>query len=170
MKSYRSIRSLTSAAFWAAALVPIALKAADSRVQAQAVVLDRAEFPCANCLFGENHYYYCFAVGPQVLVGYQTARVVNWKDDSKNYLTPFYPPWVEWSPPAPTLSISYDDKHIWVSRPERAATRSTFWAPLRGIRGLFGSVSKPVRLKRSSARDVFLNSDRCRPSGTPSFP
>ena len=119
---------------------PVSFGTATDRKQAQAQLLDHAEFLCANCLFGASDYYYCFAVDNKILTGYQRIRVLNWEDKSKNYLTSAIPEWAAWTAPGQTLPISYDDKNIWVTR----------------------SNGKQVKLTQSSMRDIFVNNDRCR--------
>lgn len=108
-------------------------------VQAQAQVLDHAEFLCDNCFFGASDYFFCFAAGDQILVAYQKTPVMNWEDKSKNYLTKVYHAWAPWAAPGTTVPISYDEKHIWVSRAN----------------------GKKVKLHRSPVRDIFSNS-QCR--------
>ena len=114
--------------------------------QAQAQVLDHAEVLCTNCFFGPSKYYYCFAVDNKILVGVQKVPVVNWKDNSKNYLTKYHKRWQPWDAPAQTVPISYDDKYIWVSR---------------------SGGGKELRLTQSSLRGIFTN-DRCRGAGAAS--
>jgi len=127
--------SLAEAAFGA--------KASD-RVEAQAQVLDHAEFLCDNCFFGASDYYFCFAADNAILVAYQSIPVINWEDKSKNYLTKVRHAWTPWTPAgAAAVPISYDDKYIWVSRPN----------------------GKKVKLHRSSLRDIFTNSPQCRQAG-----
>jgi len=168
MNSYLWIRSVIRASACAATLLAAtSLAAAASRVQAQAELLDQAEFRCANCLFGASEHYYCFAAGPLVLVGYQKTPVVNWHDDSKNYLTLLYPRWANWTPPVDTVKISYDDKHIWVDRTEDRQIRRTFWTPLKSIRRLIVGDNKALRLRRRSSPGIFMNNDRCRGSDLP---
>ena len=127
-----------------------ALFAAAERQQAQAQLLDHAEQLCDNCFFGPSYYYYCFAVDNKVLIGYQRTQVLNWEDKSKNYLTRVHPTWKVWDAPGETVPLSYDDKHIWVTRPDS---------------------KKQVKLQRTSSGDIFLNNNQCRdaakPSGSP---
>lgn len=140
--------SFRRALLWTSVCVVVALVAPVSfgadkdkdRQQAQAQLLDHAEFLCDNCFFAPSQYYYCFAAGNQILVGYQSTPVLNWEDKSKNYLSIFRHEWGAWTPPGPAVPISYDAKHIWVSRPD----------------------SKQVKLTRSSKRDIFTNNDQCR--------
>jgi len=141
MTWYSSARSLVrmSVCLAASLALPACFGGAAERQQAQAQLLDRAELPCANCFFGTGDYYYCFAVDNQVLVAYQRTRVLNWTDGSKNYLTKVHHGWTVWTAPGETVPISFDEKHIWVTRPD----------------------GKQVRLTESYSRDIFTN-DRCR--------
>lgn len=118
----------------------ICLGAEADRKQAQAQILDHADITCANCLFGSSKYYYCFAADDKVLVGYQSTRVLNFQDDSKNYLTKVHKGWTTWTAPGQSLPIGYDEKYIWVTRPD----------------------GKQVRLTQTYTHDVFSNDDRCR--------
>ena len=130
--------------------------------QAQAQLLDHAEFLCANCFFGPSDYYYCFAADNKILVGYETTAVLNWRDKSKNYLTKVHHGWAAWTASGQTVPISYDDKHIWISRDGKAVKRD-FWTHARNVAlWPFQSGSKPVRLTQSPVRDIFTNNDRCR--------
>jgi hypothetical protein len=133
------------------------------RQQVQAQLLDHAEFLCANCFFGPSDYYYCFATDNLVLIGYQRTPVLNWEDKSKNYLAPVHRAWAAWTAPGQTVPISYDDKHIWVSRADVKEVRRGVWAHVKLI-GVWVSRenSKQVKLRRSSLRDNFVNNDRCR--------
>jgi hypothetical protein len=118
---------------------PVSFGAAADRHQVQAQVLDHAELLCANCFFGPSDYYYCFAADNKILIGYQRTPVFNWRDKSKNYLTRVHRGWTAWTAPGDTVSISYDDKYIWVTR----------------------SDGKPVKLTQSYSRDIFTSNDRC---------
>jgi len=113
--------------------------AAADRPQVQAQLLDHAEVACANCFFGPSYHYYCFEADNKVLIGYQRTPVLNWQDESKNYLTRVHRGWTVWTPPGQTLPISYDEKYIWVARPE----------------------GKPVKLTQTYSRDVFIGNNRC---------
>jgi hypothetical protein len=141
MKSYRYIRSLIGTSVYVAASLaaPVSFGAAADRHQVQAQLLDNAELLCANCFFGASDYYYCFATDNTVLIGYQRIPVLNWRDKSKNYLTRVHPAWAAWGPPGQTVPISYDDKHIWVTRVD----------------------GKQVKLTQSYSRDIFTSNDRC---------
>ena len=123
----------------AALVVPHVSFAAADRPQVQAQLLDHAEVPCANCLFGPSYHYYCFEADNKILIGYQRTPTLNWQDESKNYLTKVHRGWTVWTPPGQTLPISYDEKHIWVTRPE----------------------GKPVKLTQTYSRDVFSGDNRC---------
>lgn len=114
-------------------------KAAD-RPQVQAQLLDHAEFLCANCFFGPSYYYFCFAADNKILIGYQRTPVLNWRDESKNYLTRVHPQWRPWIAPGQAVPISYDDKHIWVTRAN----------------------GKQVKLIQNYSHDIFTNDGRCR--------
>jgi len=142
MTSYSYIRYLirTSVCVAASLGAPVSFGAAVDRQQVQAQLLDHAELLCANCFFGTSDYYYCFAADNKVLIGYQRTRVLNWRDQSKNYLTRVHRGWTVWTPPGQTMPISYDDKHIWVTR----------------------SDGKQVELTQSYSHDVFTDNDRCR--------
>jgi hypothetical protein len=141
MKWYSSARSVIRMSVCVAASLaaPACFGAAAERQQAQAQLLDHAELPCTNCFFGTSDYYYCFAADNKVLLAYQRTWVINWTDGSKNYLTKVHRGWTVWTAPGQTVPISYDDEHIWVTRPD----------------------GKQVRLIESYSRDIFTN-DRCR--------
>lgn len=159
------IRSAIRTSVWVAAALaaPISFAAQPGRQQATAQLLDHAEFLCANCFFGPSNYYYCLATDNLVLVGYQRTPVLNWQDKSKNYFTGVRPRWAAWTAPGQTVPISYDDKHIWVSRPEGKEAISGFGAHMNAfVAWLTRGNGKQVRLTRSSKRDIFLNNDRCR--------
>jgi hypothetical protein len=165
MNLHSYIRSVIRTPVWVAFLLatPILFAAPADRPQVQAQLLDHAEFLCANCFFGASDYYYCFAADNKILIGYQKTPVLNWEDKSKNYLTGVRPKWAAWSAPGETAPISYDDKHIWVSRPETKQVRQGFWANVKAmaVRVSRGD-SKQVKLTRSSMRDIFTHNDRCR--------
>ena len=165
MRSYSYVRSViwTSVCLAASLAAPVSFGAAADRQQAQAQLLDHAEFLCANCFFGASDYYYCFAADNKVLIGYQKTPVLNWQDKSKNYLTGVHPSWAAWTAPGQTVPISYDDKHIWVSRAEGKQARPDLWAHMKAL-AFWASRgnSKQVKLTRSSMRDIFTNNDRCR--------
>ena len=139
-----SMRPLALAVCLAVSLAEAASGAkASDRLEAQAQVLDHAEFLCDNCFFGASDYYFCFATDHGILVAYQSIPVMNWEDKSKNYLTKVHHAWTPWTSDGATVPISYDDKYIWVSRPN-------------------GKKVQKVKLHRSSLRDIFANSAQCR--------
>ncbi len=140
MKSYPKIRAMVQTCVCVAVLLAAPLAFGADRQQGQAQVLDHAELLCDNCFFGASDYYYCFAVDDKILIGYQRTRVLNWQDKSKNYLTKMHRQWTAWTPPGETVSISYDDKYIWVT-------------PAEG---------KPVKLTQTYSRDIFSGNDQCR--------
>jgi hypothetical protein len=113
------------------------------RQQGQAQLLDHAESLCDNCFFGPSYYYYCFNVDNKVLIGYQRTQVLNWEDKSKNYLTRVHSAWKVWDAPGETVPLSYDDKHIWVTRPN----------------------GKQVKMHRTASGDIFINNSQCRDAG-----
>jgi len=141
MQSFAYIRALvwTAVGLAASLSAPLSFGAAADRQQTQAQLLDHAEMPCANCFFGPSYHYYCFAADNQVLVGYQRTPVINWRNESKNYLTKVHHAWTPWTAPGESVPISFDKKHIWVARPN----------------------GKRVKLTQDYSRDVFINSDRC---------
>jgi len=142
---------------------PVSIGLAADRPQVPAQLLDHAEFLCDNCLFGASDYYYCFAADNKILIGYQRTRVMNWEDKSKNYLTSVNPGWAAWTAPGQTVSISYDDKHIWVSRANEAKVKRDYLAPVKAFATWVTRTSgKQVKLTQSSTRDIFINNDRCR--------
>ena len=166
MSSYFNIRSLIRMSVCVATslVALVSFGAAADRQQAQAQLLDRAEFLCDNCFFGASDYYYCFAADDKILIGYQRTPVLNWQDKSKNYLAPVHPSWAAWSAPGQTVPISYDDKHIWVDRVKQE--KRGFRAHLQAIFFWASRAdSKQVRLTRSSMRDIFTGSDQCRGAG-----
>lgn len=165
MKSYCSIGALlqTWVCLVGSLVVPMSCGAATARQQAQARLLDHAELLCSNCLFGPSSYFYCFAVDNQILIGRQRVPVLNWEDNSKNYLTPVHGSWEAWMAPGQTVPITYDDKHIWVDRAGSKPSKAGFWGGLRGATAwITRADSKQVELLRSSPRDIFTNDQRCR--------
>jgi hypothetical protein len=139
VKLYSCIRSLICVPMCVAALLTAQSSFAADRPQVQAQLLDHAEVTCANCFFGPSNQYYCFEADNKVVIGYQRTRVTNWQDESKNYLTKVHRGWTAWIPPSQALPISYDEKHIWITRPG----------------------GKPVKLTQTYSRDVFTGNNRC---------
>jgi hypothetical protein len=141
---------------------PVSSAAGVDRTQTEAQLLDQAAILCSNCFFGASTYYYCFAANNDVLVGYQKTPVVNWEDKSKNYLTRVHSAWASWTEPSQRIPISYDAKHIWVSREGGNKAGHGFGADLKAVgKWVTRDNNREVRLMRSSERDVFTN-DRCR--------
>ena len=140
MKSHSYFRFLVRKCVCAAVFLAATVSFGADRQQAQAQVLDHAELLCDNCFFGPSDYFYCFSVDDKILIGYQRTSVLNWRDTSKNYLTKVHPGWTVWTPPGQTLPISFDDKYIWVTRPD----------------------GKTVKLTQTYSRDIFTGNDRCR--------
>jgi hypothetical protein len=170
MSSYSHIRSViqTSVSMAVLLLTPVSFSVAADRPQVPAQLLDHAEFLCDNCLFGASDYYYCFAVDNKILIGYQRTRVANWADKSKNYLTSVNPGWAAWTAPGETVPISYDDKHIWITRADRKTGKRDYLAPVKAFATwATRSGGKQVKLTQSSMRDIFLNNDRCRAADGP---
>jgi len=158
------IRTCMCVAAWLAAAVSSG--SAGDRLQAQAQVLDHAEFLCANCFFGASEHYFCFAADNQILVAYQKTPVVNWRDKTRNYLAAIRPSWAPWTAPGQTVPIRYDRKHVWVMRPNAEQSRRGFWAHLKGaaFRASRGD-RQEVRLNQSSMRDIFTHNEACRDTG-----
>src|SRR4051812_5914923 len=100
------------------ALVFNGLAAAPEAPQVQAKVLDHNAFLCSNCFFGPSTYYYCFQADNKILIGYQKTPTLNWKDSASNDLPKVHKNWAEWKPEGETVSLRYDDKNIWVTRPD----------------------------------------------------
>lgn len=144
MKAHLGFRTIVLMSALAASAVS---GAAAERQQAQAQLLDHAEALCDNCFFGPSYYYYCFAADNKVLIGYQRTQVLNWEDKSKNYLTRVHKAWKVWEAPGETIPLSYDKKHIWVTRPDG---------------------KKQVKMHRISSSDIFLNNKQCQDAGKPS--
>ena len=129
--------------------------------QATAQVIDHAEFLCDNCFFGPSHYYYCLAAGNKILVGYQKTPVLDWRDKSKNYLTPAHPGWESWSATGAAVPISYDSKHIWVDRAPGAEPKGFGGHVKAAAKWLGRWHGEKVRLTQSAKRDMF-HDERCR--------
>jgi hypothetical protein len=167
MSLYAHVRlAVRMAVCLAGLLVPPLVSAADAGgVQAQAQLLDHAVFPCANCFFGVSDHYYCFAADNKVLIGHFRTPVLNWRDDSKNYLAKVHGGWADWNAPGQTVPIRYDDAHIWLPRPEKEAQHG-FWAGFKSaIAWIARAKSKQVSLTRSSPRDIFTGNAQCRGTG-----
>jgi hypothetical protein len=172
MNMYSHVRAaVRTAVCLAALLAPAAAPAADAKgVEAQAQLLDRAEFPCANCFFGVSDHYYCFATENKILIGHYRTPVMNWRDDSRNALTKVHGGWAGWTAPGQTVALRYDDAHIWLPRPQEEP-KSGFWAGFKGaIAWIARAKSKQVSLTRSSPRDIFTGNAQCRGTGAAKTP
>jgi len=134
---------------------PFCLSAPPPRHEVQAQLIDQAALLCDNCFFGASNYYYCFATDNIVLIGYQRTPVVNWWDKSKNYLAKAHPSWTALDAPTEVVPISYDDKHMWVTRADQDAVKKA-----GGRLHAVIKENKDVRLVRDSSRDLFTNK-RC---------
>jgi hypothetical protein len=117
-----------------------ALAAAPDKPQVQAQLLDHNEYLCSNCFFGASTYYYCFEADNKILIGYQKNPTLNWKDPASNDLAKIHKSWTPLSAEGKTVPLRYDDKFIWVTRPD----------------------GKTVRLKQDYTTDIFVNNSRCR--------
>ncbi len=154
-------RTTVCIAFGLAALAPTAPAAGPQQASAQ--LLDHAEFLCANCFFGASKYFYCFEADKKILIGYQKTPVFNFRDESKNYLTAAHPAWAAWLAPGQAVPIRYDEKYIWVTRPEKPPAKGGFGTAVKSAAAwVTRGNGKQVRLTRSPKRDVFANSDSCR--------
>ena len=122
------------------AFVLTSIAAAPDRPQVQAQLLDHNEFLCSNCFFGPSTYYYCFEADNKILIGYQKTPTLNWKDETSNDLTRVHKSWKAWSAEGKNIPLSYDDKNIWVTRPD----------------------GKLVKLKQDYNTDIFINNKQCR--------
>src|SRR5665213_2464454 len=130
-------------AFALAAALPgsgIASAATPDLPQVQGQLLDHNEYLCSNCLFGASTYYYCFEAGDKILIGYQKVPAMNWQDSSANLLTKAHKSWIPWTAEGQTVPLRYDEKYIWVARPD----------------------GKQVRLKQDYNTDIFTNNNQCR--------
>ena len=124
----------------AIALAASSWAAAPDRPQVQSKLLDHNEYLCSNCFFGTSSYYFCFAAGDRILIGYQKTAEMNWKEHDSNLLTRVHKQWVPWASEGETIPLSFDDKFIWVTRPG----------------------GKQVKLKQDYATDIFINNSQCR--------
>jgi hypothetical protein len=122
------------------ALVIAALAATPDKPQVQGQLLDHNEYLCSNCFFGASTYYYCFEADKKILIGYQKIPTINWKDESSNDLTKVHKSWTPLTAEGQTVPLRYDDKYIWVNKPD----------------------GKTVRLKQDYTTDIFINNSQCR--------
>jgi hypothetical protein len=122
------------------AMVIAALAATPNKPQVQGQLLDHNEYLCSNCFFGASTYYYCFEADKKILIGYQKIPTINWKDESSNDLTKVHKSWTPLTAEGQTVPLRYDDKYIWVNKPD----------------------GKTVRLKQDYTTDIFINNSQCR--------
>jgi hypothetical protein len=127
-------------AFWIISGLALTALAATDRPQVQARLLDSNEYRCSNCFFGTSSYYFCFAAGDKTLIGFQKTPELNWKEHSSNLLTKVHKQWVPWVSEGQTVPLSFDDKFIYVTKPD----------------------GKQVKLKQDYGTDIFINSRQCR--------
>jgi len=118
---------------------PVLLAAPAERKQAQARIVEQASFPCANCFFGNTYYFFCFEADNQILLAQDKIPTMNYSDASRNFLGKVHKSWRNPVPSSQPLTISYDDKHLWMTRAD----------------------GKEIRLKLENSRDVFTN-PKCR--------
>jgi hypothetical protein len=151
----------------AALAAPVCFGADAPKIQAQAQLLDHAEFLCSNCLFGPSDYYYCMEADNKILIGYQRTPVMNWHDQSKNFLETVRPSWTPWAA-GENVAIRYDEKNIWIDRPDFKKPPEGFWREVKGaaIWATHGE-GKKVKLKRSTIGDIFMKDIRCRSVAPP---
>jgi hypothetical protein len=123
------------------ALVFAAVAAAPDRTQVQGQLLDHNEYLCSNCFFGASTYYYCFAADNKILIGFQKIPTINWKDSASNDLTKVHKSWQPWAAEGKDIPLSYDEKHIWITKPDG---------------------KKPVKLTQDYTTDIFVNNSQCR--------
>jgi hypothetical protein len=122
-----------------AGAVPALFGATAERKDAQAQILERASFPCANCFFGNAYYFFCFEADNQILLAQDRLPTMNYSDSSKNFLGKVHKSWKRPTPSGESIGIQYDTKHVWMPRAD----------------------GKLIRLKRENSRDVFTN-PKCR--------
>jgi hypothetical protein len=73
----------------------------------EAVLLDRAEYMCKNCLFGNSDYYFCFDANSKILIGHEKIRTQTRKKAPDNLL----------ETRGNKVPIRFDDKYIWIPGP-----------------------------------------------------
>ena len=140
MKTMKSALSNVLVFMSLALVAPGSWGATPDRPQVQGQLLDHNEYLCSNCFFGTSSYYFCFEAGDKVLIGFQKTPELNWKEHSSNLLTRVHKQWVPWAVDGQTIPLSFDDKFIYVTRPD----------------------GKQVKLKQDYATDIFINNSQCR--------
>jgi len=114
--------------------------AAPATSDVQGKLLDSNQLLCTNCFFGASKYYYCFEADNRILIGRQTSPVLNWQDPASNDLVKLHKSWKSLNPEGQTIPLRYDDRNIWVTRPD----------------------GKTVKLKQDYSTDIFVHSPECR--------
>lgn len=122
------------------AFIVAALASTQDKPQVQGQLLDQNEYLCANCFFGASTYYYCFEADNRILIGYQKIPTLNWRDEASNDLTRFHKSWAPWIAAGQTVPMRYDEKHIWLNRPN----------------------GKTVKLTQDYNTGIFVNNSLCR--------
>jgi hypothetical protein len=146
MKKMKSIRVF--AVLLAAVAVPASFGAsADKKPSAEgdAQIIDTAEYPCSNCLFGTSDHFYCMRLDNKIVIAHQHVPTMNYIDPQKNYLTKYHKTWTPWKPGA-TVHVKYNDKYIWV----------------QGWAGKPDAKKKDVRMEQKYTTDIFINNGPCR--------
>jgi hypothetical protein len=110
------------------------------RKTASALILDHNSYICHNCFFGTSDYYYCFDAGDKILIGYQKIPSMGWKEHDTNLLTRVRKNYAPWTPEGEKISLTYDDKMIYVDRGD----------------------GKETRLIQNYQTDIFMHSAVCR--------
>lgn len=117
-----------------------AAAAAPDKPEVQAKLLDSNQLLCNNCFFGASKYYYCFETDHKILIGFQKTPVLNWQDPASNDLVKLHKSWRPWTAEGQTVPLRFDDKDIWVTRPD----------------------GRTVKLKQDYSNDIFVNNMDCR--------
>jgi|SRR5579871_2678542 len=128
-----------STALALAAAAPFVFAASAERKEAQARILEQTSIPCSNCFFGRSEYYFCFAADNKILLAQDKIPTFNWHDNRRNFFGKVYGPWKRPSTSGDTITIQYDDEHVWIPR----------------------TGGKQLRLKQDYSRDIFTN-QQCR--------
>lgn len=122
-------------------LAPVSFGKKADRKAAEAKILDQNSYLCSGCLFGTSDYYYCFDTGDKILIAYQKVPQIGWKEHKTNLLTRVRKQDTPWSPGADKISLTYDDKMVWIAQP---------------------GAKKETRLYQNYQTDIFLHSAQCR--------
>ena len=136
-KTAAAVRKLMVLAL--AGAVPALFAASAERKEAQAQILEQASFPCPNCFFGNAYYFFCFQADNQILLAQDRTPTMNYSDSQKNFLGKVHKSWRRPTTSGESITIRYDEKHLWIPRAD----------------------GKLTRLKRENTHDVFTN-PQCR--------